>query len=101
MRITIVADDNLVIVDGVSAYGVDLSGLDPTVHAVQWDGARGDIEYRADPDTGDRKMNFCIVDETPYLVYVERHAIRLAFLEAEEAASKAAQIAEREKANAA
>lgn len=101
MRITIVADDNLVIVDGVSAYGVDLSGLDPTVHAVQWDGARGDIEYRSDPDTGDRKMNFCIVDETPYLIYVDRYNARLSQLATEAEAKRLADTAERQALNAA
>ena len=44
-KITIIADDGVVGVDGVFR-SVDLTGLDPDIHAVQWDGAAGEIEYR-------------------------------------------------------
>lgn len=43
--VTIIADDGVVGVDGVFR-SVDLGGLDPDIHAVQWDGAVGEIEYR-------------------------------------------------------
>lgn len=84
MRFTIIPVDHLVVVDDTPAFGVDISDIDPTIHAVQWDGARGEIEYLPDPDTGDRRPNFCIVDETPYLIYVERHAAKIAELEAQQ-----------------
>ncbi len=45
MRVTIIADDGKVGVDGVFR-GVDLSTLDPNIHAVQWDGAKGHIEFK-------------------------------------------------------
>ncbi len=45
MRVTIIADDGKVGVDGVFR-SVDLSTLDPNIHAVQWDGASGHIEFR-------------------------------------------------------
>ena len=45
MRVTIVADDGLVGVDGVFR-AVDLSTLDPNIHAVQWDGAAGHVEHK-------------------------------------------------------
>lgn len=45
MRVTIIKDMNRVNVDGV-ARTVDLSALDPNIHAVQWDGAKGHIEYK-------------------------------------------------------
>ena len=45
MRVTIIADDGKVGVDGVFR-GVDLSSLDANIHAVQWDGALGNIEFK-------------------------------------------------------
>lgn len=70
MRITIVKDDDVVGIDG-EFYTVDCSSLPADFHALQWDGGWGDIEYKADPITGDRRPNFRIVDETPYLHLVE------------------------------
>lgn len=45
MRVTIVADDSAVIVDGVR-HKVDLSGLPADFHALQWDGAIGELEHK-------------------------------------------------------
>lgn len=45
MRVTIIADDGKVGVDGVFR-AVDLSALDPNIHAVQWDGVTGHIEFK-------------------------------------------------------
>ena len=46
MKLTIVPNDNTVIVDGVAAT-VDLSHLPDCIHAIQWDGdaERGEVEY--------------------------------------------------------
>ena len=44
MRVTIIKDDGVVGVDGVFRT-VDLSTLDPTIHAVQWNGSVGYIEF--------------------------------------------------------
>lgn len=44
MRLTIIPNDNMVIIDGVGAI-VDLSHLPATVHAIQWDGSAGEVEY--------------------------------------------------------
>lgn len=44
MRLTIIRGDNTVIVDG-RALSVDLSGLPDNLHAVQWDGLAGHVEY--------------------------------------------------------
>jgi hypothetical protein len=44
-KITIIADDGVVGVDGVFR-AVDLSALDPNIHAVQWDGAKGHVEFK-------------------------------------------------------
>ena len=45
MRVTIIADDGKVGVGGVFR-AVDLSTLDPDIHAVQWDGVVGHIEFK-------------------------------------------------------
>lgn len=48
MRVTIVTDDDMVAVDGLPYLNLDLStaNIPPTVHALQWDGVLGRIEYR-------------------------------------------------------
>jgi NAD-dependent SIR2 family protein deacetylase len=45
MRLTIVKDDNLVQVDG-EGHTVDCSALPEDFHALQWDGAAGEVEYK-------------------------------------------------------
>jgi len=50
MRVTILPDDNSVSVDGEGHSGLDLSFIDPTIHAVQWYDTYGEIE-RKDPTT--------------------------------------------------
>lgn len=46
MRISIITDDNCVVKDGVG-YSLDLSscGIPSNIHALQWDGSSGEIEY--------------------------------------------------------
>jgi len=58
-RITIVPSDGIMIVDGV-ARDIDMTGIDPTIHAVQWQGTRGEIEYN------DTKSHEQIDDITPF-----------------------------------
>lgn len=44
MKITIVRDDNYVIING-EGRTVDLSSLPANIHAIQWDSNEGEIEY--------------------------------------------------------
>ena len=46
MRVTIVPADGIVTIDGNGISGVDLSFIDPSVHAVQWYGTMGSVEYK-------------------------------------------------------
>lgn len=46
MRVTIVPADNIVNIDGNGINGVDLSFIDPSIHAVQWYGTSGLVEYK-------------------------------------------------------
>lgn len=50
MRVTIIRDDSVVGVDGFFRK-VDLSALPQGVRAVQWDGAKGHVEYDEAPET--------------------------------------------------
>ncbi len=45
MKLTIIVSDKCVYVDGKSWTGLDLSTVDANVHALQWDGKAGWIEY--------------------------------------------------------
>lgn len=51
MRLTIIRSDNMVYIDG-KALKVDCSSLDSSIHAVQWNGQSGIIEF-VDPDPFD------------------------------------------------
>jgi hypothetical protein len=46
VRITIVPEDKTVVVDGVSASEIDMSGIDEHIHAVQWREDSGEIEWK-------------------------------------------------------
>lgn len=74
MRVTIVKDDNTVIVDGKSQT-VDCTSLPVDFHALQWDGAHGEIEYSlvvCDHCHGrNKKPNEMISDLAPYSRFVD------------------------------
>lgn len=70
MLVTLVAEDNLVIVNGYPET-VDLSSLDEEIHAVQWYGTVGEIEYKTDYVNGTRKGNQRITNFTPFQHYVD------------------------------
>jgi hypothetical protein len=70
MRVTIVVDDDLVLVDGKPAK-VDLSPLvADNIHAVQWYGDKGEVEFRSDP-MGDRGPNDRIKDIEYFQRYID------------------------------
>ena len=104
MKVTIIREDDAVYVDGV-AHTVDCSTLAPEVHAVQWDGVRGEVEYRVTRcdhcGARTKKGNEIISDFTPYQKYVD--AWQVVKSEADAAAAKgaeelAATVAEQAKA---
>lgn len=100
MRLTIIKDDDVVGIDG-DFYTVDCSLLPEDFHALQWDGGWGDIEYKAN-EFGDRKPNFRIVDEAPYLHFVDAWYASKAFNAAQiEAEQMEAERAEKERTDAA
>lgn len=74
MRVTIIRDDNKVVVDG-EGYTVDCTALPVDFHALQWDGTSGEVEYRmtvcSHCSTRSKKPNLFVNDMTPYLPYVD------------------------------
>lgn len=68
MKLTIVADDERVGVDGLFFEHVKLPQLDPSIHAVQWYGEYGEVEYKTRFENGAlvRPANMVITDITPY-----------------------------------
>ncbi len=66
MRVSIVVDDNLVLIEGVPCV-VDCSALIPEgIHAVQWHSTFGEIEFATGVETGDRKPNERFTDMSPF-----------------------------------
>ena len=71
MKITIVQDDGVVGIDGEFRQ-VDLSSLDPLIHAIQFDTTkdRGHIEYDED-ESGKRQPNLIITDIAAFQPYID------------------------------
>ena len=74
MRVTIIADDNHVYVEG-HAQLVDLTGLDEDIHAVQWYGTVGEIEFKYHEIENTRAPNQRFDDFSPFQVFVDRWMI--------------------------
>lgn len=68
MRFTIIADDNSVGIDGEFFFPINLSQLDSSIHAVQWYGEYGDVEYKTRFENGAlvKPANLLISDMSPY-----------------------------------
>lgn len=56
MRLTIIPSDTFCAVDGVGYNGVDMSSLVEGIHAIQWNGTTGWVEY-ADRSDGSKPAN--------------------------------------------
>ena len=70
MRVTIVADDNKVVVEG-HPEAVDCSSIEEEIHAVQWYGSVGEVEFKHDYIENTRKPNETIKDFAAYQKYVD------------------------------
>ena len=46
MRVSIIPEDGSVVKDGVGYLALDLSFIDPAIHAIQWYGTEGEIEWQ-------------------------------------------------------
>jgi transcription elongation factor Elf1 len=74
MRVTIIKEDNTVLVDG-ERHTVDCSDLPADFHALQWSGFAGEVEYSATRcdhcGVRSKKGNVLITDVSPYQSYVD------------------------------
>lgn len=73
-RITLFPRDAAAQINTVLASNVDFTGIDPTIHCIQWYGdlGQGTIEYVDDPITGAKPQNDVITDIAPYMSYAEQ-----------------------------
>jgi len=77
MRVTIVKDDKLVMVNG-ELHHVDTAALPDDFHALQWDGTHGEVEYRATRCAHcgvlSKKPNEIVTNITPYQPHLDAWA---------------------------
>lgn len=68
MRLVIIADDARVGIDALNYDGLDMSQLDPSIHAIQWYGEYGEVEFKTKFENGQivKPQNQIITDVTPY-----------------------------------
>jgi hypothetical protein len=69
-KISVIAEDNSVVIDGLGLQ-VDCSDLPYFVHAIQWDGKQGELEFKAGPN-GVRPAPMTIVDLKPFHFLLDR-----------------------------
>jgi hypothetical protein len=69
-RITLFPKTGSAQIDGNLATGVSYTGINPTIHCVQWYDTVGSVEYVDDPITGAKPPNQTIDSIAPYMVYV-------------------------------
>ena len=75
-KVTIITTDSAVYVDNYWISEMDVSSVASNIHAIQWDGSNGHIEYN------DGKTNEEITDISPYQSLIDDHATKKAEQEA-------------------
>jgi hypothetical protein len=93
MRLTIIADDKRVGVDELFFEPIEMPQLDSAIHAVQWYGNYGEVEYKTQFENGAlvKPANLLITDMMPFQFAVD--AWNIAKADAEAAQEAAAAIA--------
>jgi len=73
MRLTIIADDQRVGVDELFFEPIALPQLDSAIHAVQWYGEYGEVEFKTRFENGEfvKPENLLITDVTPFQFAVD------------------------------
>jgi hypothetical protein len=93
MKLTIVADDGAVGINEEYFFQLDLSQLDPTIHALQWYGEYGEIEFKTLFSNGafTKPQNQLITDITPFQFVIDAwNVMKAQTVAAAEAAAAAA-----------
>ena len=91
MKLVIIADDARVGIDALNYDGLDMSQLDPSIHAVQWYGEYGEVEFKTKFENGQivKPQNQIITDVAPYQWAVDVWSVAKA---ADDAAIAAAEL---------
>jgi hypothetical protein len=84
MRLTIIADDKCVGVDGLFFEPIELPQLDSAIHAVQWYSEYGEVEYKTRFENGalTKPQNQLITDITPFQFAVDAWHVKKAEIDA-------------------
>ena len=85
--LTIIKDDKYVAVDGLGIHNIDVSSLAANIHAIQFDGTNGHIEYN------DGTNNEDITSISAYSAITDLWTSTKATVDAENAAAATAQTA--------
>lgn len=80
MRVTFVVKDRVVVIDGTTIPNIDMSSLPPDLHAMQWYGDSGELEFV--DERGRHVENREITDFSPYQGIVDAALQRKADYEA-------------------
>lgn len=67
MRLTLIRSDGFISIDGVG-YIVDLSTIDPAIHAVQWYEDQGEIEYTDSRGRIVENVNITSIDNFQHVI---------------------------------
>ena len=86
-KVTIIKADSVVYVDNYWIDEMDVSLVASNIHAIQWDGSNGHIEYNDGTDNEE------ITDISPYQSIIDDHATKKAEQEAARQAEVDAQTA--------
>jgi hypothetical protein len=67
-QITIVPIDQVVVLSGAAAFGVDMASVDPEIHAIQFNTefGKGTVEFKRNPETGTTKPQEQITNVDPW-----------------------------------
>lgn len=71
-NINMVPVDGTVVIDGYVAFGVNFTGIDPSIHAITWYDVFGELEFVYDPLTKVKPPNQDITSLAPYQSYVNQ-----------------------------
>jgi len=94
MKLTIIPEDNSVYIDGVCVSGIDISDVPNNIHAIQWNGNFGEIEYKTENKI--KPNNLEIIEILPYMQScIDKHAEALIKIAEKAAAEKAAADAQK------
>jgi predicted dinucleotide-utilizing enzyme len=92
MKLTIIPEDAAVYIDGVCVSGIDISFVPNNIHAIQWDGNFGEIEYKTENKI--KPNNLEITEILPYMQScIDKHAETLIKIAEAAAAEQAAALA--------